>query len=193
MAADNDRDLILALQAGDLDALGALFDAYRAPVFRTVLAMTQDTDVAEDIVQDTFLRMHRYAARLDPERSPLPWLYRVAINLSNTYLRRRARWRVSLDDFIERLVGPVNTLPERVAETHDQLAALEAALRRLSVDQRVVLAMFYLNEMSLQEIAEVLDCPVGTVKSRLHYGRHNLKQQLSTDDGSTGSVGYEYA
>ena len=187
----NDFSLITRLQQGHLEALGQLFDLYRLSVFRTSLAITRDPHTAEDILQETFLRLNTYAHRLDPNRPVLPWLYRVAINLSRTYVTRRARWFITpFDDFLERLVSPFSQRPEPLAEQNEETNAVYAALQTLKFDQRVAIVLFYVNELSVEEIADVLDCPIGTIKSRLYYGRQNLKKCLLNETDLFSALGW---
>jgi RNA polymerase sigma-70 factor (ECF subfamily) len=188
--SSDDAPLVLRLQAGDLEALGALYDQYRSVVYRTALAMTRDPDVAEDILQEVFLRLHTYADSVKPELPLAPWLYRVTINLSYTWFSRR-RWLAPLDEFLEKLIGPAKHHPEPAAEQHDNREVMQRAIDALPFNQRVVVILHYLNDLSLQEIAEILKCPVGTVKSRLYYARESLRQKL---EGSTLSpeVAYEF-
>jgi RNA polymerase sigma-70 factor (ECF subfamily) len=183
-----DAPLILRLQAGDLDALGELYDRYRWVVYRTALAITRDPDVAEDILQEAFLRLHAYAASVKPELPLAPWLYRVTINLSYTWFTRR-KWLAPLDEFIEKLIGPAKHHPEPTAEQRDDRETMQRAIEALPFNQRVVVILHYLNDLSLQEIAEILKCPVGTVKSRLYYARESLRQQL---EGTSLSPEVEY-
>jgi RNA polymerase sigma-70 factor (ECF subfamily) len=188
--SSSDAPHILRLQAGDLDALGELFDRYRMVVYHTALAITRDPDVADDILQEAFLRLHTYAASVKPELPLAPWLYRVTINLSYTWFSRR-RWLAPLDEFLEKLIGPARQHPEPAAEQRDAQEAMQRAIDALPFNQRVVIILHYLNDLSLQEIAEILKCPVGTVKSRLYYARESLRQKL---EGSAFSpeVAYEF-
>lgn len=172
-----DAPLILRLQSGDLDALGTLYDKYRPTVYRTALAIVRDPDVAEDILQEAFLRLHTYAARVKSELPLAPWLYRVTINLCYTWFTRN-KWFAPLDEFIENLVGPMKHRPEPAAEHRDAQHIMQTAINALPFNQRVVIILHYLNDLSLQEIAEITDCPLGTVKSRLFYARESLRQQL---------------
>ena len=186
-----DTTLILQLQAGNLEALGQVYDLYRLPVYRTALAITRDPDAAEDILQEAFLRLHTYAHRINPALPLTPWLYRIAVNLSYTWVTRRNRWRAPLEDFIDSLIGPAKDNPEPVAEQNDSLRQMQAAIATLPLNQRVVVVLYYLNELSLQEIADVLECPTGTVKSRLHYGRENLRKVMDGPHPAL-EVNYEF-
>ncbi|MCD4685891.1 MAG: RNA polymerase sigma factor [Anaerolineae bacterium] len=177
----SDGDLIRCLQQGDLDALGVLFERYRARVYRTALAIVRDPVVAEDILQDCFLKVHHNAARLDVERPLAPWLYRVTVNLSYTWLARGKNRRASLDNVADRLISPMKQAPDQVTEQSELRQNVRKAIEALHIDQRVVVVLYYLNGLSLQDIAEILDLPVGTVKSRLYYARENLRGKLGAN------------
>ena len=177
-SAPTDRELIHRLCDGDLAALGTLYDRYRLPVFRTALAITHDRPAAEDILQECFLKLNSYAPRIDVSLPLEPWLYRVTVNLSYTWISRRSRWLVSLESVIDKLVSPVRAGAEYHAEMSEFQAVLQRAIDSLPAGQRMTVILYYLNDLSLKEISYVLDCPVGTVKSRLHYGREHLKKCL---------------
>lgn len=187
--APADGELVARLKAGDLDALGALYARYKTLVYRTALAITRDPQAAEDILQDCFLRVHAYASTIDPALPLKPWLYRVTVNLSYTWASQHNRWRLPLEDLVDQLVSSARLSPEHVAEDGDQERAIREAIDRLAFGQRVVVVLYYLNDLSLKEIADILDCPVGTVKSRLHYARDNLRRYLSA---GAAEVAYEY-
>ena len=178
MSQDRDPEVIAQMQAGSLDALGILYDRYNPMVYRTALAITGDQDAANDLLQDVFLRLFRFADRIDLERPLEPWLYRMTANLSYTWIKRNSRWVRSLEEISEWLVGTSrNTLYETV-ERHDDWDQVQRAVTKLPFSQRVVIVLYYLNDLSIEEIAEILEVPVGTVKSRLHYGRLALKKSL---------------
>ena len=189
--SSDDGELIARLQSGDLDALGGLFDRHRLKVYRTALAVARDPAAAEDITQDVFLRLYRNAVRIDRSLPLMAWLYRVTVNLSCTWLARRSRWFAPLEEVVERLVSPARLTPEREAERSEEWRVVERAIAGLPVSQRVVLVLYYLNDLSLIEIAKIVECPVGTVKSRLHYGRENLRRKLDLGVETLPGVVYE--
>jgi RNA polymerase sigma-70 factor (ECF subfamily) len=176
-----DSELIERLRQADLDALGLLFERYRMQVYRTALAILRDPAVAEDILQDCFLKVYANAHRIDTSRPLAPWLYRVTVNQSYTWLSRGKNRRASLDNVIDRLVSPMRQAPDRVAEQIEMRHSVRKAIGDLTIEQRVVIVLYYLNNLNLQDIAEILDIPVGTVKSRLHYARENLRSKLGPD------------
>jgi RNA polymerase sigma-70 factor (ECF subfamily) len=176
--ANSDSELALRLQAGSLEALGILYDRHRGLVFRTALAITGDVEAAADLLHDVFLRLHRFAAHIDPQRPLEPWLYRMTTNLSYTWVKRRKRWFRPLEDVADWLAGAHKDLPSYQAEVGDSWRQVQQAVSSLPLSHRGVVVLYYVNDLSLQEISEILDIPIGTVKSRLHYGRQALKQSL---------------
>lgn len=178
--ASDDARLIERLRANDLDALGVLFDRYYAQVYRTAAAITHDSAAADDIAQDCFLRLHRYANRIDTSLPLPPWLYRVTVNLSYTWVARQYKRRVSLETVVDFLMSPARSAPDALAERAHLRDEIREAIRALSFNQRVVVVLYYLNGLSLEEIADTLECPVGTVKSRLYYARENLRHRLGS-------------
>jgi RNA polymerase sigma-70 factor (ECF subfamily) len=191
-ASPSDHDLIIQVQSGSLDALGVIYDRHRRLVFRTALAICNDTEAAADLLQDVFLRLHRFADRVDPERPLEPWLYRVTANQAYTWVKRNQRWTHPLEEIAEWLSSGVKNYPQYISEQDDESRRIQAAIAKLSLSQRVVVVMYYINDLSLHEIAEILEIPEGTVKSRLHYGRNALKQHLSINGQSAREIQYEF-
>jgi RNA polymerase sigma-70 factor (ECF subfamily) len=176
----SDAQLVERVRENNLDALGLLFDRYYGQVYRTAVAITQDNAVAEDIAQDCFLKVHRYARQIDTSLPLAPWLYRVTVNLSYTWVSRQKKRRVSLESVVDSLISPAWHSPDHLAEYNEIQEQVRQAIRDLNFNQRVVVVLHYLSGQSLEEIAEILDCPIGTVKSRLYYARENLRRSLDT-------------
>lgn len=178
-----DTELIKRLQSNDLSALGTLFDRYYPQIYSTAVAITHDDAVAEDITQDCFLRLHRYANRIDTNLPLPPWLYRVTVNLAYTWVSRHKNRRVSLETVVDYLMSPARSAPDHLAEVSGMQEEVRRAIAALNFNQRVVVVLHYLNGLSLDDIAQILDCPVGTVKSRLYYARENLRHRLVSMNG----------
>jgi len=187
-----DRELVLLLQQNDLTALGDLYDRHQRLVFRTALGITGDEQVAADLLQDVFLRMHRFARHIDPDRPLEPWLYRTTANLTYTWMKRHKRWLRPLEDVAEWLAGSKKQVPDHVAELDEEWKDVQKAISSLSLQQRVVVVLYYINDLSLQEISEILEVPVGTIKSRLFYGRQTLKKYLESGGVQNREVNYEF-
>lgn len=190
-ANPSDHDLILEIQSGSLEALGVLYDRHRRLVYRTALAICNDPDSAADLLQDVFLRLHRFAERIDPERPLEPWLYRVTANQAYTWIKRHQRWTHPLEEIAEWLSSGVANSPQYITEQDDESKRIQAAIAKLSLSQRIVVVLYYINDLSLKEIAEILEIPEGTVKSRLHYGRNALKNHLGLEEIPLHELGYE--
>lgn len=174
-----DAALLKAICGEDMRALQTLFDRYRQQLYQTALGITRDPHIAEEVLQDCFYRLYRYAAKLDGSSPLAPWLYRVTVNLCYSRLKkRRHQWAESFHQFAERLRANPRLAPEHVAEQHELQTVVRETLERLSPPHRAVLVLHYFHDYSLTEIAEILECPEGTVKSRLFYARKILKDQL---------------
>lgn len=147
-------------------------------MFRTAYALTGDRGLAEEILQDTFVRAYRHRANLWVGRSPLPWLNRVALNLCYTRLgRRRLPTRV-MDDLVTDTLRDQALGPDEVAEHEELCQTVRTGIAALPPKHRNVVALYYLDGLSLQETADVLGVRLGTVKSRLHYALDTLRRDL---------------
>jgi RNA polymerase sigma-70 factor (ECF subfamily) len=176
-----DKELVVAAQGGDESSFDLLFYRYRDGIYRVALAVTKDPSAAEEILVDTFARAYRALARLDPQNSLRPWLYRVALNLS---YNRRPRGRITfhpLEEAGERAAESLEASPQGLAESKELQRVVLEAIDRLSFKHRVVVILHHLQGLDLAEIAEIVDCPVGTVKSRLHYALRHLRVSLLAD------------
>jgi RNA polymerase sigma-70 factor (ECF subfamily) len=189
----DDGELVSRIRAGDLDAFEALYHKYKGQLYRTVLAITNDRGAAEEILQDCFLKAYDHIDTVDGDgySSLRPWLHRIVVNLSYNWAAKRRLRLVSLEDVLDGFLTASYGSPERHFEREELLRVVYDAIKSLNLSQRVVVVLFYLQGFSLAEIAYVLDCPVGTVKSRLHTARRALKTKLLADSRVSGEVAYE--
>ena len=186
-----DRELVHRLQEGDLEALGVLYDRYRHLVFRSALSITNDPESAADLLQDVFLRLFRFAHRIDPERPIQPWLYRMTANLSYTWIKRNSRGMRLIHEMAEHLVREKKPSVSSMAERDEQWQQVREAIASLPIQQRLVVVLYYINDLPMNEISEILEIPVGTVKSRLHYARNDLKKKLGVHRDQLREVLYD--
>lgn len=186
-----DRELVVQLKEGSLEALGLIYDRHRQLVYRTALAITGDSEAASDLLQDVFLRLFRFAKNIDPLRPLEPWLYRMTTNQAYDWVKRRKRLPRPLEDLAEWLVGPGKNRPDEMIEKYAEWHELQRAITALPFAQRVVIVLYYLNDLSLQEVADILDIPIGTAKSRLHYGRLALRRSLDLHADLLPDLNYE--
>ena len=169
----SDEALFAAYRAGDATALETLFRRYQAPLGRHLARILDDPTTAEDLVVETFLRLHRHRERWREGTTLRPWIFTIARNLARNRLRARRLWGwLPLSDAQETVVPPVavrDEIQQRVA----------AAFAALPVAQREACSLRLLGELSLEEIARVTHVPLGTVKSRLFHGLRRLRATLA--------------
>ena len=180
--ARGDRELVHAARAGDTVAFDSLFYRYRDGIYRLGFAITRDPSAAEEIVVDTFARAYRAIERLEPDDSLRPWLYRVAVNLSYNRRPRKGVTFSSLDDGTDDIPAEAES-PSEAAERAERRRVVLECVDTLGAKHKVVVVLHYLNGLNLAEIAEIVEVPVGTVKSRLHYALRKLRVQLSAHPG----------
>ncbi len=169
------------MQADDLDAFEVFFARHRTSIYRTAYGLTGDPHLAEEVLQDTFARAYERRASLRLDLSPLPWLHRVALNLCYSRLgRRRLRWE-PITEAVIRLVRDVAGEPPEHAERRELRRIVRDGVAALPVHQQAVVVLYYLQGLSLQETADTLGVPLGTVKSRLHYALRGLRRRLEAD------------
>jgi RNA polymerase sigma factor (sigma-70 family) len=178
-ARASDAELMSRLARGESSALGELFDRYREPVRRFVARATGDAEDVDDLVQSTFLEAAKTAARYDGRPCCRPWLIGIAARL----LRRR---RVSVGRFLAVLstFGAAGRAADANVPALDARHDLECALMRLSEAKRIAFLMAEVERQSCDEIAAALNVPVGTVWTRLHAARVELRRMLGEDDES---------
>jgi len=173
-----DSALVDRVQAGDMSAFEELFNKYKGVIYRTAFAITHDSGVAEEVLQDCFYKTYINIHRIAPDMPLLPWLHRVAVNLSCNAIKRRHAWLEPIENITERLFADPQHSPEYIYEQNELQGTIRDVVNKLPLKHRVVVVLHYLQDLSLPEIAEVLECPVGTVKSRLHYARKVLRLEI---------------
>jgi RNA polymerase sigma-70 factor (ECF subfamily) len=174
--------LVERMQSGDMDAFEEFFNTYKRPVFTTALAITRDPFLAEEILQDCFVKAYRVRHRLRRDVSPLPWLQRVTTNLCYSRLSRRKRTLAEpLTALITNLVADLTSRPEQVVESREIIEVLQRGIDALPPKQQTAVILYYLHGYSLAESAEIADCNVGTMKSRLHYALKALRSLLPAE------------
>ena len=186
---DADRDVLVRVAAGELDALDMLYDRYRAMAYSIALRITSDASLAEDVVQDAFLGAWRNAARYAEARASVKtWLLAIVHHRAVDAVRRR---RPTMD-LPEREDAPPAqlTLPDVWQEVagHLDQEAVQGALRVLSDVQREAIELAYFGGLTQLEIAARTNTPLGTVKSRMRLGLLAMRRVLL---GETGPFGLE--
>lgn len=163
----------------DLDAFATLFEKYRVPVYRAALALTGDHGASEEVVMDTFGRAYKHRRRLRTDISPLPWLHKVALNLCYSRLGRRRLPSEPVTDLLAERLPDATAGPAANAEWAELRIIVREGIVGLSEKHQAVVVLYYLEGRSLQETADALGLPLGTVKSRLSRARDTLAAALA--------------
>jgi RNA polymerase sigma-70 factor (ECF subfamily) len=177
---NEDARLIDRTLAGDPSAFGLLVHRYQDRLFNTLVQVTGSREEAEDVAQDTFVHAYTKLKQFQQRSSFYTWVYRIAMNLSVSR-RRRKRPSESIEFGREHAgIEPLDGLdsPVQQLERQERIALIRLALDSLNEEARTILVLRELDGCCYDSIAEVLDVPVGTVRSRLHRARLQLKRQL---------------
>jgi len=173
LADCTDDRLIRAIVDGDEAAFAELYRRYKTPLYNYLLRLVHEREVAEETLQDVFVAAWEGAVRFRGEAKVSTWLFRIAHHQAVDWLRKR---RPALLEKVEWLVA--EDCPEEEAFRRCQVDQLCAAIDELSADHRAVLELTFLRGLSYREVALVVGCPVGTVKSRISYAKRHLNGVL---------------
>ncbi len=185
--SQRDQILIERAQAGDRSALNELVTLYEERAYKYAFRLTRNQDLASDVVADAFVRINSALKNFRGQSAFGTWLYRI---VTNCYLDRKKRDKearnVSLDSTLQVGTGEVERQwedetdgPVEIAERNEREQAMQNALAQMPEYQQAMLVMYHVESLSYEDIAETLDLPIGTVKSRLNRARVALRDILS--------------
>ena len=184
-----DADVVALAQRGRESAYRELIRRYERPVFSLVFRMVRDRELAEDLAQDTFIKVLQHIDRYRPEFKFSSWLFKIANNVAIDHLRRRQLDTVSMDgsphavtsDAVEATSFDVSGGGESALdrlEARELGSAIESAISTLRPEYRACILLRHVEDKSYEEIAATLDLPLGTVKTYIHRARHELRGLL---------------
>lgn len=164
--------LVLQAQSGDRAALEALLESVQRSLYRYLLGLTGDRSFAEDVLQESLVRIYRKLRWLDDPALFRPWAYRIASREAFRFLERRGttQQREVEDSALDAVAGTATGVPEP--------GDLERLISQASPASRAVLLLHYQDDLTIEEVAAVLGISAGTVKSRLAYGLRRLRQTI---------------
>ncbi|CEH31488.1 RNA polymerase sigma-70 factor, ECF subfamily [Aneurinibacillus migulanus] len=180
-----EQRIIQRAKNGDRDAFAELVDLYKDKVYHVSYRMVGNRQEAEDVAQETFLRVYANLDNYDPQYKFSTWIYRIASNLSIDLLRKRKK-NLSIDaeisgaegvDWHDRLAD-TSKGPEEEVLTDELQGEVQGAIMGLSPKYRAVMLLRYIEDLSLQEISEAVQLPISTIKTRIHRGREALRKKL---------------
>ncbi len=173
----SDVELIKNCQQGEKLSFRTLVDRYKDRVYTTILRIVGNVHDAEDIAQEAFVAAYRAIASFDISRTFLPWLLKIATNLSIDHLRRKQSQTVPLDS-LEAIEIQWNEDPLEAAEASELCQLIEQLVTQLPARYSAAVTLYYTQDLTYSEVAGILDIPMGTVKTYLHRGREMLKTRL---------------
>src|ERR1700677_3009758 len=186
--ADTSRDFLKRLRAGEEAAWGELHRDHYPRMWSSVQRILNNPTLAEDVVQEAFIKAHRDIKRFEGTSQLGTWLYRIAVNQTLDTIRKKQRterWLSFLapmaDEENQPIVPEGNVAPASSTglENADLRDAIFAAMGELSAEHRAVVQLRLVDEMSLEETAQILRCKPGTVNWRLHYACEHLRRKLN--------------
>ncbi|MBI5768009.1 MAG: sigma-70 family RNA polymerase sigma factor [Verrucomicrobia bacterium] len=187
LEADSDMEIVRRVQAGDVAAFDRLIIKYRERVYGIVYNLTSNREDAADLAQEAFIKAFQSIHRFGGQSSFFTWLYRIAVNSTLSHLRKNrlrsffSLERVNTDEPVAREIIAAltdKTGVDRDAYVRELQEKLNDALHKLSIKHRTVVTLFEIDGLSHQEIADIMECSVGTVRSRLHYAKQLLQAEL---------------
>ncbi|GIX23117.1 MULTISPECIES: RNA polymerase sigma factor RpoE [Caldimonas] len=198
MTADADAVLIERVKRGDQKAFDLLVIKYQRKIERLIARMVRDADLIQDIAQETFIRAYRALPQFRGDSAFYTWLYRIAVNTAKKSLAElkrdplvteTARMSADEEDETSRVENELTDgeTPDAVLASKEVAATVNAAIEALSEDLRQAITLREIEGLSYEEIAEVMNCPIGTVRSRIFRAREAIAQRLrpllDTPDG----------
>jgi RNA polymerase sigma-70 factor (ECF subfamily) len=181
-----DAELVKAAQGGDERAIRDLLGRYRTVVYNVAYRMLRNEEDATDAAQETFIRVFRALERFDERYKFKSWILRITSNYCIDQLRKRDYRTVSLDAPVETEDGSVGLeiagsepAPDEVLDREEQRMVIERAIDSLPPDHRMAIVLRHTEDLSYEEISDVLGVPLGTVKARIHRARISLQKKLT--------------
>lgn len=172
-----DEMLVMAAQDGEPTAMNELVSRWQERLWRHAFRLTGQREAAWEVLQEGWLAVVRGLRRLDDPKRFRPWVYRIITHKAADWIRRRQRDRRAQGPLDDAQPPPDRSRPDQ--SRVDDVDEIRAALAGVGSPQRIVLVLHYIDELPVAEIAEVLNIPPGTVKSRLHNGRAELRRLLA--------------
>ena len=185
LSALTDEELAAEFQQGTIEAFNLLVGRYKDALVNFVFRYVGNSDEADDIVQDTFVRVYKHIDQYKPVAKFSTWIYTIATNLARTQYQRKKKWglfafgnRDEDDDERGNEIRDVQLLPDDIADSALLHEHIEDALKQLAQPFREVVILYEIEERSYEEICQITGLNIGTVKSRLNRGRTKLQELL---------------
>lgn len=187
-----DEELMSGVANADVKSFNVLFNRYYKQIFNFIKKNVHDHVASEDITQEVFMRIYKSAARFDPERKFSSWIYKIAFNeVKRYYTKASARKTTSINEPLDvssggteraELIEFTGPGPEMSTESEKRIQQIKKLIETLPEKQRTVVILKVYQELTFEEISQVLDCPLSTVLSRMRYAVKKMQRALDGDD-----------
>ena len=186
--SNKDKDLVLVrrLKRGDYKAFDLLLLKYQSRVVGLALKFVKDLQIAEDIAQESFLKAYKSINSFREESAFYTWIYRITVNTSKNYLTSKSRKKELSESDINRLEDsedifdiPGGSSPEEILSANNLREVIMESFTNLPEDIRTAISLREFEGLTYEEISEVLNCPIGTVRSRIFRGREIMQERIS--------------
>lgn len=178
---EQERLWIQQVLAGDKQAYANIINKYKNQLYATILRMTKNPQDAQDLVQDAFIKVYRNLEKYDGSGPFAGWLYRIAINHCMDEFRKKRYSTVQVEIDESKVVNREH--PEVVFLKKEKSRQLERLITTLPEDERLTILLRYVNEMSYEEIGEVMDMPLSTVRNKLHRAKKKMRETVKREGG----------
>jgi RNA polymerase sigma-70 factor (ECF subfamily) len=179
----NDEELVALVKQGDKEKFGILMERYEAKLFRYARRFLSNQDHIEDVVQEAFVRAYENVQSFDTDQKFSPWIYRIAHNVFVNALKKKSRSPLIFFDFDTLISHPIYEDPSMLErELKEVRAMLDKGLDSLNPNQKEIIILHFLEDLSYKEIAEVLHVPIGTVGVRLKRAKDALRKEYEKLD-----------
>lgn len=187
METAKELELVRRMKKGERAAFDELYEQYYDKLFRTACMITGNRADGEDVTQETFIKAYLNCSKLKKEEQFRYWLYKILNRTAWQIAKKHAKERPE-EHILELADTSMADSPAEKVLQDEQGRAMAAAIRQLEYRQRITVILYYYNGLSTKDIARVMECMEGTVKSRLFTARKNLRLQLEQEFGNGGYV-----
>lgn len=178
----SDQELMQRIKDGDMLAFDCLVHRWEHRLFNIVFKITNDYEITRDICQEVFLQVYQSAKKYRPLAQFETWLYRIAVNRSINELKKQKRYQsnlsISSSSDEENSFPDSSPQPDEIIQQNEVSECIQNALAKLPTDLRIIVILKHYEGLKFQQIAEIVNCPLGTVKSRMYTALDHLRVTL---------------
>lgn len=177
----DERELIIKIQSGDMNAFSQLFEKYKDEAFKYSYLITGNEHISEDIVQEAFINCYNKITSLKKQEQFKSWFFKMLTRIAWRYLKKEKK-SIPIDNIFEKADDEKNDESINQYIRKEQADILHEEIGKLDIKQKTVIILYYFNDLTVKEIAKIMGCFEGTVKSRLYSARKKLKNNIGKFD-----------